>query len=265
MLARPNESAAVALRCRNVVERGAPILYVSHDRDGDWQVLCGGNEYDDSAQAVISHLEHFVEADASLLSLADLAAGFYAERTDVRSPWMRRKSEDDHERSDECECGREHDGTKGEDGFDDDERTCIENVRRFGLNILRIGPGHDDDGFAYSVGLFHRYEHPEIIVFGQKPDWQGAMLNVIAERIREGERFREGVPYTDLLEGYACRFRAVRARESYDAYLGWDLWYYSAVSPLESLVPVLQFVWPDKDGRFPDAAGYVGYRQPLIP
>ncbi len=33
------------------VAQGSPILYVSHDADGDWQFLCGGT-HEDGASAI---------------------------------------------------------------------------------------------------------------------------------------------------------------------------------------------------------------------
>ncbi len=33
----------VCFTCRHVLEENKPILYVSHDKDGYWQFLCGGS------------------------------------------------------------------------------------------------------------------------------------------------------------------------------------------------------------------------------
>ncbi|MFN7132177.1 MAG: hypothetical protein ACK4N5_08845, partial [Myxococcales bacterium] len=44
------------------VASGAPVLYVSHDEDGDWQFLCGADEHDPQRGdgPVLKCLEHIV-------------------------------------------------------------------------------------------------------------------------------------------------------------------------------------------------------------
>jgi hypothetical protein len=165
----------------------------------------------------------------------------------------------------DCLCCQEHGKEKGPDGYDAAERKCIEDIEKFGLSIWQISPGEGDDGFSYTVGLFGRHGHPEIVVFGQKPAWQAAMLNLLAEDIQAGKSFGEGALYSDLLPGYQCRFKRVDAIESYRDYLGWDLWYYETVKQLDTPFFALQLIWPDKNGVFPDSPGYNSYRQPILP
>ena len=38
--------------CCHVLEENKPILYVSHDEDGYWQFLCGGNHKEEDARVV---------------------------------------------------------------------------------------------------------------------------------------------------------------------------------------------------------------------
>ena len=38
--------------CRHVLEENRPIRYVSHDEDGYWQFLCGGNHTAEDARVV---------------------------------------------------------------------------------------------------------------------------------------------------------------------------------------------------------------------
>ena len=38
--------------CCHVLEENKPILYVSHDEDGYWQFLCGGNHKEDRKSVV---------------------------------------------------------------------------------------------------------------------------------------------------------------------------------------------------------------------
>ena len=40
------------LTCCHVLEENKPILYVSHDEDGYWQFLCGGNHKEEDVRVV---------------------------------------------------------------------------------------------------------------------------------------------------------------------------------------------------------------------
>lgn len=75
--------------CSDVFSGARPILRVSHDHDGDWQFLCG---YEHSeVLPKIECLGCVVKADQSLLPLADLPAGWGAER-EPSGPWVRSES-----------------------------------------------------------------------------------------------------------------------------------------------------------------------------
>jgi hypothetical protein len=76
--------------CKNVWDKRMPVLYASHDQNGDWQMLCGGDEHDDDdSQILILHKEHLAERDPSLEQVFDLEIGWEAERTAVGSPHVR--------------------------------------------------------------------------------------------------------------------------------------------------------------------------------
>jgi len=240
------------LTCSRVLDEGWPVLYVGHDHDGAWQFLCGGSEHDDANVGRWIHSAHLLERDASLAQLGDLPVGQKAERTSADAQWVRSP----------LPCY--DDAPVDADGYDADERKCIDDVARFGLHIMHIDPGEDDDGFSFSIGLFETFEHPDVIVFGQQDYWRGAMLNALADEIRAGRRFEEGPPYDGLIGGYSVVFRALRTEQSYENYLGWNVWYYHTALKRETRAPVLQLVWPDLNHIFPGSPGYDSYRQPLL-
>jgi hypothetical protein len=73
----------------HVLRRGQPILYVSHDEeDGAWQFHTGAEQLS-ADDAMIVSLEEMVEHDPTILELADLPCGWYAERDSVGSSWRR--------------------------------------------------------------------------------------------------------------------------------------------------------------------------------
>jgi len=83
--------------CRNVYERGAPVLYAAHDHNDDWQMLCGGDEHDDDEEIIVLHKEHLQERDSSLADVFDLSPGWEAERDGADAPWSRQSFEADRD------------------------------------------------------------------------------------------------------------------------------------------------------------------------
>lgn len=76
--------------CRHVLEENRPIRYVSHDEDGYWQFLCGGNHTEEDARVV--SLVSVWEMDESVGELVGLDYGESAEAADP-SGWLGDSSE----------------------------------------------------------------------------------------------------------------------------------------------------------------------------
>jgi hypothetical protein len=84
----------VAISTVQVFRRGFPILRVSHDYDGDWQVLCGTTL--DRQDAIVVCLGCAYQKDKTIAELADLPLGWTAWRDHVGGRWEReQKPEDD--------------------------------------------------------------------------------------------------------------------------------------------------------------------------
>ena len=285
------QSDTRCITCSRVLDDRAPVLYVCHDSDGEWQLLCGGDEHaGDSSCIRIVHAGHLMERDPSLAALFDLPRGHAASRESTAASWSRYERDEDETVDDErmhptdCSCCQAYGHrrpllqrfqrtarqffvrVRDPDRFDETERRVVENVKKYGFHLWHVSPSADDDGFSYTVGLFDSYHHPELVIFGQKVDWRNSMIDFIVDQIREGKRFETGVLYPDLIEGFHCRFDSISSVGSYRDFLGWDLWYYYTVKRLKERVPVFQFVWPDMQGVFPDNSAFDnGYRQPLLP
>ena len=98
-------------------------------------------------------------------------------------------------------------------------------INRFGLHVLQVAGDNDWPEFAYSVGLFHSFEHPEVIVLGLPGTVAHRLLNGLAGEVRSGSRFGTGEETTRLLEGYPCAFRTVPP-DHVSAHFGWAIWFY---------------------------------------
>ena len=75
----------VAITTRQVLREGYPVLFVSHDTDGNWQVLCG--TITDEKDALVICLGEAVQRDRSIAGPADMPRGWSAWRRSSGEPW----------------------------------------------------------------------------------------------------------------------------------------------------------------------------------
>lgn len=141
------------------------------------------------------------------------------------------------------------------------ERQVYDDIKSHGWHVVKVNESDGTGGWAFSIGLHVTLGHPEIVIFGLPEKVMHVVINKIGEDIRRGSRYEDGQSYGGLLEGYECRFQGVSQRW-YRPFLGYAVWYYDNLE-----FPVLQCVWPDKDGRWPwDATSEVDWStlQPLL-
>jgi len=128
------------------------------------------------------------------------------------------------------------------------EDKLLSDVSEYGWHMLTIPADDHGPGFTYTVGLFHSYAHPEVIVFGLPNQVMQRVVDVVATLVKGGQQFKSGDQTDDVLNGYSCAFRTV-LRAHYRDHLGYAMWYYRRKGHAE--FPALQCLWPDKDHHFP--------------
>ena len=221
------------------VKAGEAIVHVAHDSDGDWQFLCGGEHSDEGPDgAVVACLECVVAEDLTLNDVADMCSNWSADRDGSGAAWKR------------------HDHL---------EDTITDAVAEHGWFVAKIEAGESDDepAFAYTVGLYKTYDHPELICIGLPTDVMHVMLNNCGHLIKTGPKPPVGPPFAEVLDDFKVLLREVRARNSYDEHVGYAIWLNGGRE-----FPLLQLVWPDKEGRFPGDPGthpLMAKKQPLLP
>jgi hypothetical protein len=134
-------------------------------------------------------------------------------------------------------------------------------IAAYGWHVVEVVEDDEGPGFAFTIGLHKRFEHPELIVFGLPLDTMHLMLNGAGESVRAGRAYAVGQSYDDVLEGYSCTFRPV-PRRHYEAYLGYARWYYDGDD-----FPMLQLIWPDREHRYPwgaPADAWIRKAQPVL-
>jgi hypothetical protein len=220
---REPENLAVFV-CDNVRLHGMPILHVSHDEEGDWQFLCGGDRGDDGEDgAAILCLSEVVAGDESLNELSTLCRLGEARRERPGAPW------------------KIHDGM---------EEIVRSNVAEHGCHVMMVEADEEGPGFAYSIGLTRTHAQPEVICFGLRNEVTHSIINEVQDRMASGEQFKDGDRVSGLIEGYVCALRRMD-RACYREYLGYARWFNEGDD-----FETLQIVWPDRQGRFPWDAGY---------
>jgi hypothetical protein len=118
-------------------------------------------------------------------------------------------------------------------------------VERNGWSCLTI---HDaEPPFAYSAGLMHTWNHPELILFGRAND-DAAILTDLVATIRNGHRIDTPAVY-ELLDGFPIATRRVHETQ-HGLYFGFAMGFLSRIGRIGELEAVQVFV-SDIDGRYP--------------
>ncbi|WP_456843565.1 DUF4262 domain-containing protein [Bradyrhizobium sp. USDA 4486] len=142
------------------------------------------------------------------------------------------------------------------------DKVILRNVRNHGCHITGIPDAHPR--FAFSIGLFLNYGHPELIIFGQSAANAQAIINLVRDRVVAGHKFVDGDIADELLEnGYKLGFWHVPFA-AYPEYLGTAMWFYRKS---RLAFPCLQIIWQDVNRRFPwepERSSSVKADQPLL-
>jgi hypothetical protein len=123
-------------------------------------------------------------------------------------------------------------------------------IEREGWSSIGVFPSESDPeapNFVYSIGFYEHDDHPEMLIAGVGHQVGHTILGGLYQRIADGERFEDGERSAGVLVGYDVLFRAL-PRDGRPANVARS--YYGV-----NLLPVLQVVWPDADGRFPGEDG----------
>lgn len=148
-----------------------------------------------------------------------------------------------------------------------DEHSCIDeakiwkDIEKFGWTVLLLEKTDYLPSFAYTVGLWQNYQHPEIISFGFSNETLHSLLNIAGEMVKDGQKMELGTNSDAFLENGDVQFLKVDPRNISD-YFGMAIdWYKTAE------FPAIQMVWTDRNNKFPWEKEYekeFEHRQPLL-
>jgi hypothetical protein len=110
-------------------------------------------------------------------------------------------------------------------------------VASHGRHVVQV---HSAPDFAYTVGLPHHLDHPELLMSGLAPDLMQSVLEEVSRRVLEGYALVPG----QIVEGALARVPLVVDELLPTDRLGWSGWFHGRQ------VPALQLVWPSPVGDF---------------
>jgi hypothetical protein len=144
--------------------------------------------------------------------------------------------------------------------YDDLDRRTIDSVLEHGWQVMLVAsdagcsdPGHEDHSadhhgepgtaFAYTVGLGHRFGHPELLMSGLDHRVMHHALNDVARRIMKGRRLAPGDALEGVLAGVPLAVEQV-ADEGLRETVTWSGWFHRRKPA------ALAIVWPGRNGVF---------------
>jgi hypothetical protein len=130
-------------------------------------------------------------------------------------------------------------------GEDPSEQKVIADIRQYGWHCVHIMAEGDDGPYAFTIGLFQNYQHPELIIFGLPAKVAHQILHIAIQAIQSGEPINLAAKTDALIDGYYCHF-VEAPRSKYRDYVGFGRWYYEG-----DKFPLYQIVWPNRQGQFP--------------
>lgn len=125
------------------------------------------------------------------------------------------------------------------------DQKLLSDVAEYGWHVAKILDTDKTPGWAFSVGLYKNFNHPEIVIFGLDDELMHSVINSVGEDVRDGKSFVVDGLYPDLIDAYSCTFKPVNQLWYYH-FLGYANWFYDGED-----YPALQCIWPDKNNRFP--------------
>jgi hypothetical protein len=144
----------------------------------------------------------------------------------------------------------------------------LADIQELGYTTVQVAADGLAPGWGYTVGLWQRFRHPELICVGMPAQACAAVLHQLAQRVADGAVLPPGEPDSGLFRGRPHRYLEVGPewRSASDWFnLGRIL--LSEGWGAQGWPPTLQVLWPDEHCRFPDEEGVepaLGLLQPPL-
>lgn len=131
------------------------------------------------------------------------------------------------------------------DDLEPAHRQLLDDVEECGVHVVHVPEVDERPGYSFTVGLWHSFEQPEVLVFGLPEEVAHELLNALADEASAGQKYLDDQKHAGLLVDYTVRFVALPPH-CHAEYLATAVWAYDGGE-----FPAVQLVWPDKQGRWP--------------
>ncbi len=142
-----------------------------------------------------------------------------------------------------------------------DHKKLNTDIEKYGWTIIALDATDYLPSFAYTIGLWKNYQHPEIIVFGLPVGMLHTVLNEAGAIIKSGNKLEQEKLYNDFFENGNTCFIPVDERNFRD-YIN-----YATELNGASAFPAFEMIWTDKNLKFPWEENFdaeLKFRQPLL-
>ena len=134
-------------------------------------------------------------------------------------------------------------------------------IEKYGWSVIMIEATDYLPSFAYSIGLWEKFNHPEIISFGLSLKTLHAIINDAGRLVKSGLIIETRRDYDDFFENGKSQFISIIPNYVTN-YFGYAIDFYNTRD-----FPALQLTWTDRTNKFPwepDFEEEFKYRQPLL-
>src|SRR5277367_4760621 len=86
-------------------------------------------------------------------------------------------------------------------GLSAPDAKVLADIQSYGWHVTKVFRSGTEPGpeWAFSIGLFHSYCHPEVVIFGLKLDVCLALVNEIGRQVKAGKKYDVDREYGDIL------------------------------------------------------------------
>ncbi|MFA6152221.1 MAG: DUF4262 domain-containing protein [Chitinophagaceae bacterium] len=142
-----------------------------------------------------------------------------------------------------------------------DHKKLNADIEKFGWTIIALEATEYLPSYAYTIGLWKNYRHPEIIVFGLPVGMLHTVLNEAGAMIKSSQKLESGKLYNDFFENGNTCFIPVDERNFRD--------YINYATELNGALafPAFELIWTDKNLKFPWEDNFdteLKFKQPLL-
>lgn len=127
-------------------------------------------------------------------------------------------------------------------GDDDRDRWLRATIDEVGWAVVAVSA---DPAHAYTVGLWHTFDLPELAMFGLEPPDMQVWLKECVRILRQRGGAQAGERLEGVLRGFPVMLRQIDPSWR-EPLFGAACRYYGTVD-----IPMRQVVWPDRDGHWP--------------